>query len=259
LRRLLLLGSACVALCATDAWSQVTPSRPDDVARAFFAAAAAERWRDAAAFLDLRSFDIYRKDLVAHASDLNPGPQFTVEMLMKRDTAMPRAVAEYQIAQFKKYGRDSSSYISQEFAGVTTPGQLDSLSTIDAAAKMIEAHDIRYRMRRSAKFVLNECRDSVLKSLPQMSVSPQKVFGAVVQDSIAYVLHQMGEIRFAGKTGNSVPRRPSRASGDPVRDWFSFPPAVMELRKIGGRWRIAGGPGMLGDEGGFGWDCGPRK
>ena len=120
------------------------------VADSFFAAIARERWDSAAALLDLTGFEPYFKDRVSSARSALPQREMTVEDMMANDSTMPRAVAEWQVAQIKKYHAiESFGDMSHEFAGVHTQHELFALTVSEAAARWLEAQDERTQMREA--------------------------------------------------------------------------------------------------------------
>jgi hypothetical protein len=244
-------------LCATRTASAQSQT-PAQVAQAFFNALAAERWRDAASLLDLESFDAYRKDVVKNARHPYPTTDFTAEMLLKHDSTMPRAVAEYQAAQMKRFRDDSASVIGREFANTRSPGELESLSVLDAAARMLEAVGPRYQVRQAMSELPKVCRDSAKKALPKFVVLPDSVLGVVVRDSVAHVLHERSGFRVIGQIADTSLEQPAHRMAARTRDWISMPPAVMELRRVRGRWLIGGeigGPGSGAWGESIGFDC----
>src|SRR5690242_3925011 len=69
---------------------------PTAVAKAFFNAIAAARWKEAAGYLDLDAFEPFWRSQIELARESRVSPLVTAERLMRSDTSMPRAVAEYE-------------------------------------------------------------------------------------------------------------------------------------------------------------------
>jgi hypothetical protein len=104
-----------------------------------------------------------------------------------------------------------------EFARVSDVGALAALSPDTAAARWLEAQDVRYQLRRA--LAARGCPPALADSLGARP--PHRVLGTVVRDTVAYVLHE-------------DPEWPGTDA-----DWGGPTPAVMPLRRgPDGRWRI---------------------
>ena len=183
----------------------------------FFAAGAREKWDSAAAMLDLARFETFFKGVVANTRSAIPQRPMTVEDRMATDSTMPRAVAEWQIGQMKRSGvGDQFSYLSMQFAGVTTPRDLLSLTIPAAAARWLEAQDGRRHMRD-----LWRKQDCPLSELPPFPPAKRIVLAtAAADDSAVYVVHN--DDRFGSIAPDNLP----------------FGERVMRLHLVNGRWRI---------------------
>ena len=132
----------------------VSGQSPRDVVQAFFNAEDQDRWLDAARMLDLTVFERVRKNFVEgmrHRGDFRAP---TVESLMQMDPKLPRAVAEYQVAEWQTNFTDSA-FLGQEFARTQSVEALAALSVEEAAARWLEAKgpvwetEMRWRDARS--------------------------------------------------------------------------------------------------------------
>ncbi len=208
-----LLGGAAVSPPVAAAQDQAGARA---VADSFIAAANAERWDVAAALLDPMEFEQYFRARVAAARDAVPPPMPTVEDLMARDTTLPRAVAEWQVAQAKKARvQDPFADVADDFAGVTSFEQLEALSLPEAAARWLEAQDGRWRMRDELR--RQGCPAAGVDSLfPYAARSVLAV--AMANDSTAYALY----------SNDVVPDNQDVATE----------PAVLRLVRWAGAWRI---------------------
>ena len=231
-------------VAAAPASGQATD--PRQVAEAFFEAVAAERWREAAGFLDLESFDVYRQALIASARNTRPERRLTVEEMMRWQPDMPRAVAEYHIKQIDEVGKDSARWLKLEFAGIDGVDALAAMTPIDAASRWIEAQDFRYQMRVASKEAAGRgCPETSAVLIPDMS-RPNHILGVVVTDSVAYTLHI--DPRMSPQSSDEavpVAEAKRRAAAASTREWFGVNPSVMQLRRIKGNWLIFGGQGLL--------------
>jgi hypothetical protein len=121
------------------------------VVDSFYDAISRERYDQAASFVMLEPFDDYFQQMARNARAAFPH-FVTPEELMASDSTMPRAVAEWQANQAKRFANQNPfSFISSEFAGVTTPDQLIALSPTDALARWLQAMDPREREREAWK------------------------------------------------------------------------------------------------------------
>jgi len=203
----------------------------------FFAAVEREEWDSAAAMLDLARFEPFLKSAVANARSAIPQRPMTVEDLMATDSTMPRAVAEWQISQMRKGAVEDQSYLSWQFAGITTPRDLFALTIPAAAARWLEAQDERMKMRDAWRK-----QGCPLSELPAFPPAKRLVLAtAASDDSTVYVVHN--DDRF----GSIGP------------DNLTFGERVMRLHLVNGRWRIEPREDLLRPFGmgfaGFAFDC----
>jgi len=206
-----LLGSATASEGQTPSERAVRA-----VVDSFFAAIKRERWDSAVALIDLSRFEPYFKQQVQNARSAIPQPEMTVEDMMASDSTMPRAVAEWQVAQMNKYrGMRKFGDMSYEFAGVHSQHELFALTVPEAASRWLEAQDGRTQMREA--FRQSGCSP---KDLPTelYTVKPRVLGVAIADDSTAYVVHD--DNRFSGELFGSELER------------------VMVLHRRGGHWRI---------------------
>ena len=122
---ILLLASARVGAAQAN---------PEDVVRAFFKAEEEERWQDAAALLDQSYVVGMQRNIVHGFRNRSSIHKLTVEELMRADSTMPRAVAEYQLKRMNDVTRDSD-FLENDFARITTVDSLALLTPSEAAAR----------------------------------------------------------------------------------------------------------------------------
>jgi hypothetical protein len=204
--------------------AQTSPAGPEAVARTFFQAQADGRWLDAARLLDLTSFDAYRKAAAVRnrAAKGRAGP--TVEQVLAEQPDMPRAVAEY-VARIYTAASDSDA-LSIEFAHTTSVDSLLKLPLVVAAARWLEARDLRWQLERSRAPLPAGCMRPAAAATPKPR--PKQVIGGVTpitrsaaSDSASYVLFR-DPTATAGRTGTT--RLPD----------------VLALVRVDGEWRITG-------------------
>jgi len=233
-----LLLALSPAVCASEAQSGASGSRPEAVVDSFIRATEQAHWRDAARLMDLESFAAMREQAVRFARR----PQakvhrMTAEEMMKADPKMPRVVAEYEASRSNAQ-IDSFNWLAYEYADVPSVDSLAALSAEDVAARWLEAKDARYRMRRALEAQRSRCNlpDSVFTKLIEMPPMTHRILGTVMADSIAYVLYEKSRPFRAepDSAGQSARRR------RPVsRETYVSPPPVMTVRRVGIDWRIA--------------------
>jgi len=187
------------------------------VVDSFFDAVAREKWESAAGFIDLARFEPHFKQVIGRARSALPPPELTIEQILARDSTMPRAVAEYQLAEAKKYSAMSPGFgdMSYEFAGVHSQQDLFALKPAEALARWLEAQDERTQMREGWRRM-----GCSLSDLPSFPGAKRLVLGvAIVNDSLAYVVH--ADDRFG-----------------PVPTSFYGTERLFVVRRTNGVWRI---------------------
>jgi hypothetical protein len=259
-RWLVLLVVGLAPAAGAQAGAAPQPREPVEVARAFFDDVAAERWRAAASHLDLAPFEVFLREQVEWAREQPDQRGPTVEDLMRHDSTMPRAAAEYQVRQTEKAREGLGGWLEHEFAGISSPDSLAALSTTDAAARWLEAQDPRYRMRRA--LAAGGCPVPPELAAGPWYTTPRVVLGAVVRDTLAYVLHRPPRHPRAATSRPVDSLAPTRG-GEPrgYQEWYADPPAVLTLRRRSGQWRVLGGSGILTGIQAYATvisDCGPR-
>ena len=171
------------------------------VVDSFFADVAAERWDAAAARLDLQRFEPFFRQELRNARSEVRMPEPSPEELMARDSTMPRAVAEWEVARMKA-SRTGMPFgdSSHEFAGITSQHALLALSLADAAARWLAARDQRTQLRESARR-----QGCPLGNIPEASPpATHTVLGVLLtDDSTAYVIHS--DDRFREAPGSLMP------------------------------------------------------
>ena len=187
------------------------------VVDSFFSAAEREQWDAAAALMDTAKFGAYVRTQIRYARAAIPQRPMTAEDLMARDSTMPRAVAEWQVQQYRTASAMNGpfAFITTQFLGIKSPQDLAELTTMQALARWIAAKDPRARMRESAK--LSGCPDTVFKLLPfEKSVIRGVAFDG---DTTAYVI---------------VTNEPPLPSGDGIGGGER----IFALHPRGATWRI---------------------
>jgi hypothetical protein len=211
------------------------------VVDSFFTAIERERWDSAAAFVDLGRFEPFFQQRVSSVRSALPQREMTVEDFMANDSTMPRAVAEWQVERMKKYRQNESfGDMSGEFAGVRTQHEFFALTVGEAAARWMEAQDMRTQMREAWR----RAGCSLASLPPALPATKRTVLAvAVANDSTAFVVHT-----------------DDRFGGDPMG--LSGGERTMVLHRIGGRWRIQLRQDLLRPVAigfGFGGCPGPRR
>lgn len=229
---------AMLAPLASTGAQSGSSGTPSAVADSFFTAWGQARWTDAARLMDLGTFGRLRDEEVRSLRNARTR-RLTVDELMRESPKMPRAVAEYQAAQFnERAGRND--WLPYEYANVRSVDSLAALSVEEAAARWLEAKDQRYTMRRALEEQRSRCNvpDSVFAQMFPFPTTKYQVLGIVVKDSLAWALF---EETFDVPGSDSLhPPRAGRSRGS-VASWAG-PPSVLTLRRIGDAWRVA--PGM---------------
>jgi hypothetical protein len=188
---------------------------PAAVLDSFFQALADERWTDAAGLLDPAELDAYRFQA---AAGMRRRPRdLTVDDLLRTDSQMPRAVAEYEVERTKARRATYGDYLGREFAGVHDAAQLESLPVRDLVIRWLQAQHPALRLREQLR--LMGCPpppglDSAFR------LGALNVVGTILRSDTALVLFRS-------------PWRPFPDSG-----FFGSGPQVAHLKREGSQWRI---------------------
>jgi hypothetical protein len=215
------LGLALLVI-PVAAQTQAKNASPTDVVRQFFKAEDDGRWLDAARLLDLNAFEAYRQTALLNASmsDGRTGP--TPEQLMARDSAMPRAVAEYLAKQYS--GMRVAEPLGREFARTVSADTLRALPRDEAAARWLEARDRRWQFQWSIAQLGPECQKPPGGSVPpepaKVVLGPAVMPTGSPSDTLSYVVFTEGRSNPAGRV------------------YQGATPGVVVLRRIGSDWRI---------------------
>jgi hypothetical protein len=182
-----LRASSAVLMAAPVAHAQSTEERPvRAVVDSFFTRVSREDWHGAATLLDLVRFESFLKTQVAQARSALPTPPMTADMLMVQDSTMPRAVAEWEAERSNRFARERHfDDYSHEFAGITSQRDLFALTVPDAAARWLQAKDIRSALRESMR--RGGCPLAEIASVPP--VVHRILAVGRRDDSTTYVVH----------------------------------------------------------------------
>lgn len=261
-RVLLAVGLLLLARSPAAAQSDTLAVRA--VADSFFQAVAAERFTDAARLMDLEAFDAERRSEVESLRHPMPTRHLTADYFQKLDPTAPRAVAEWQAQRFNAPRRDDAMRLRFEY-GVSTIDSLSAMTAEQAAARQLAVHDVRFTMRESISGgIPSACkldsadRRKALEGVSAMRVVPARIMGVVMDGDVAYVLHTRADIEGLGDMPGPPDAHAGEAQASPAaRGWMSIHPPTLEMRFIGGRWRV--GP-ELAPDGGFAMTgCGRAK
>jgi hypothetical protein len=224
---------ALAVLSTAGANRTVAQASPAEVAATFFKAVAEERWRDAARELDLTAVDRYRRERIAAARlpQLRPRPM-TVDEYLRHNPDVPRAVAEYHVRGINEARFDPDEWVIREFANVSHIDSLAALSAHDAAARWLQAQDLRWMVRLSEEEQRKRGCVPVADAAPSVPAPRHEILGMIIADSTtAYVLYREAALR--------------RAEPDVDAAVDAEPPHVLTLRRRGGTWRLLPRRGML--------------
>ena len=181
----LLSGIALLATSTQRASSQAADSgqaAAQAVGTAFLNAVQVADWKAAVGFLDIVPFDHYRLAQIDNARRMRRPRSLTVEDLMRADSLMPRAVAEYQIKRMNQ--QPQRSFLEYEF-GIADPDSLAALPANVVAQRWLEIHDPRWRFHTAIKN--GSCPASIMDSLPRPKFH---VLGTVANGNTAYLLYE---------------------------------------------------------------------
>jgi hypothetical protein len=135
--------------------------------------------------------------------------------------------------------------VGEEYARVPSVDSLARLSVQDAAARWLEAKDERWSTRRAfAEYQKRGClsADSLEAMVQAMRPLATRIIGTVVDDSMAYVLHEDAHMFNSAAAGLAGERAATTAADDQI----AMPPRILTLRRRGGAWRVVPGHQMGG-------------
>jgi hypothetical protein len=115
---------------------------PRAVFDAAVAALRSEAWDVMSTFVDPISLRGFSQELLARVAPRHSPRQMTVEEYLAHDPEMPRAVAEYQVAQWAKPS-NARDNLAREFPGITSVEALAALSADAMFARWIAGKSIR--------------------------------------------------------------------------------------------------------------------
>jgi hypothetical protein len=216
------------------------------VVDSFFRARAESRWHDAARLLDLEGFAAWRDQQVEFARRPRTGVRrLTATFFLAHDPKMPRAVAEYQAKRYNEQAASPPNWVMYDYARVRSWDELAALPPEEAAARWIEGHDVRWMPHRSiAEQERQRCNVSPAQERAMMDslvVPAPRVLGALLDGPAAYVLATAWGQDTIASPRDSLPRSLDPVAPVPRRaaaHTSIFPPQVVVLRDVGGRWLI---------------------
>jgi len=163
---------------------------PSAIARAYFDAIVIQNWNAAATLLRTDDVERIRRDAIASFRP-RESRTFTADDFLRHDSAMPRAVAQYQADQANKRVKELPDLggLQFAFADVKDTAQLAALSAVEVGARWIEARDLRYQMRRMLASS-PECPREMYSAAAASMVPRFEVLGEVVRTDTAWVLYR---------------------------------------------------------------------
>jgi hypothetical protein len=224
------------ALSTIAAQPDSRSSAPAFVVDSFSIAVRDARWNDAARFVDLESAARLRDETLAQLRSSRMRRSVTADEFMRADPDMPREVAEYQARQAATQTTDFDM-LQFTYARVASAEELARLTSLEAAARYVEARDQRWMIRLSMERERRRgCNipDSALVFIEKMRPNDIRVVGSVIDDSVAYVLHK--ELP-PPEDSARIRRRTARAAAA-GRRLYVEPPRLTTLRLTAGEWRI---------------------
>jgi hypothetical protein len=201
---------------------------PEAAMRRFVDAMSLQRWSDAAFFIDSSTFSSWLRDQISVARRARSPRRITAADLMRADSTMPRAVAEYQarVSNDARKATAPDELLLSQFANVPTVDSLARLSTTHAAARWLRAGDPRWIAQReiAGRRELGCELDSAAAAELYLLARPdsQSVVGAIARDTLAYVVVQQF-LRDPGEFG-----RESRDA--------ALQPRAFRMKRQGARW-----------------------
>ena len=219
-RPVLVLAGIAVLACRQEARAQ-SAGTPQEVARQFFAAVAAEDW-DGAVKLMVTQPIVEARDqqmLIARSVRSVPTPQ----MLMRADTTLSLDDAKAQVAMITRSMKNRPAQFTYAFSGVKDTAELQALRPEQLAASWLMRFDSRVQEREAAAAA--HCAAPPVGAFTRWE--PHRIVGVVESGDDAYVLHTDPQSMWRGQGLNLVG------------------PAMMILHRANGSWRILPTSGMM--------------
>jgi hypothetical protein len=229
-------ADAVLDSAAARANRERSTSSPEAAMRAFLAALDAQRWHDAAEYLDLPAFERWRREQLEAARKPRTPHRFTAGEMRRGDPGMPLAVAEWQARKANESAERASTtpYLLDEFADVPSLDSLARLDAREAAARWIRANDRRWLSPRELERVRRtECPGdsaALIAAAAETRPDSQMVIGAVRTGDTAFVVLQQ-VLRHPGEYGReqddrmlspTAVRMRRTAEGWVLIDWESW-------------------------------------
>ena len=207
---------AIVAILASrqNAEAQAAAETPQQVARQFFAAIAAENWDEAVKFIVTQPIVEARDQQMMMARSVRQLP--TPEMLMRADTTLSLDDAKAQVAMMARSMRNRPAQFSYMFSGVKDTAELATMRPEQLAASWLMRFDSRVQEREAA--VAAHCPAPPVGAFTRWE--PHRIVGVVESGDDAYVLHTDPQMTWRGQGLNLTG------------------PAMMILHRVNGSWRI---------------------
>src|SRR5262245_58038103 len=165
----------------------MTHQDPLQTFREIAAAINDERWSDVARCADPVSLRLLQRQILAQFNPATIRPSLTVETLQRHQPELPRAVAEYQVAQMQKHQEERLAHIGAEVADVNSYEELQALSPEDLFARWLEARSLTRQVRQ---FLATHPRVESVSGvgLPALPREHVEVVGVIEEGEWAHVL-----------------------------------------------------------------------
>lgn len=138
---------------------------------------------------------------------------------------MPRAVAEYHVGKIREQRHDPSDWLLRDFAEVPSIDSLAALSVEEAAARWLQAQDLRWALRQARERERERgCRLPAEGAVVDPAPHTRVVGEVLIDSTTAYVLHEDQLFQ--------------RAEPDVDAAMHAPPPAILTLRRRGASWKI---------------------
>lgn len=104
-----------------------------------------EDWRAAAATCDDVSLRAFKRQQLEHVAPRATFTALTAEMILAHQPDMPREVAEYQVAQHRRY-EDPTDRLGREFPSVSSVEAMRAMEPVDVFAAWLEGRSPRRQL-----------------------------------------------------------------------------------------------------------------
>jgi len=167
------------------------PATPEAAAQALFTALSEGRWLDAARLVDPEALSRFREQKLIEMRSIREPKPMTIAEYRRQEPEMPEAVAEYMVKQANQAREKFGSYITHDFAGVSSVAEFEKLSAEEVMARWFQAQDPAYKLEQAIRESGRELPpEAATQTPPRIERTILGTTPGQQADSVAYVVHR---------------------------------------------------------------------